>query len=395
MPILTSILENDLYKFSMQRAVLSYRQGVPVTYGFINRKPDRHKFNETFLDALKGEIENMSTLALTNDEQSWMQNHLPWLGDDYLSFLSNYRFNPNQVSPTLDDQGNLKIAIVGVWEKAIMWEVPLLSLVSELYFKHCDTNWLNDDGQQRALIREKMERLAGLNVAEFGTRRRRTSVVQDLVVGEMKNMPGFSGTSNVFLAYKHRVRSIGTMAHEWIMGISALESLRHANRYALRIWSDVFKGRLGIALPDTFGTDAFFEDFDNYLARLYDGVRHDSGDPYEFCEKLINHYNKLGVPPITKTCVFTDSLYWEAVCDLAERFEKRIRVAFGIGTNLTNDFVLPNGITTSSPLNIVIKLMICNGVQVVKKSDVPSKSIGDRDAQRVVDWTFNKRPLDA
>lgn len=390
--ILKSILDNDLYKFTMQKAVLAYRQNLPARYTFINRRPEG-KFTNDFQQRLLEEIGSMSELRLADDEANWLNMSIPFLGHPYVEYLRNYRYDPNEVNAKVVN-GELAIEINGPWERTILWEVPLMALVSELYFQHCETNW----GAKQAIttvaqydrLKEKAEVLKDCTFADFGTRRRRNYATQDLVVNSLRHIhKNFIGTSNVHLAHKYNVKAIGTMAHEWIMGISVLESLRHANRYALRIWSDIFDGRLGIALTDTFGTDAFFEDFDGYLARLFDGVRHDSGCPFGFARKAIAHYEKLGIHPNTKNVVFSDGLNPELAARLQQEFGHVIRVSFGIGTNLTNDFV------GSPALNMVIKLASIAGVPVVKLSDVPTKAIGDRDALRVARWVFRKEALDA
>lgn len=387
MPILDSILDTDQYKLSMQKAILGYRQNVPVEYGFINRRPEG-KFTQEFMVRFLKEIESMSHLFLTNAEGEWLESSVAFLGHPYVEYLRNYRYDPSEIKAYLEN-GDLNIKIKGSWERAIMWEVPLMAIISELFFELCDTNWTWDEAQQIAQLQQKANILHGQTIADFGTRRRRSFLTQDLVVKSLSQMSSkFVGTSNVHLAMKYGVKPIGTMAHEWIMGISALESLRHANRYALKIWSKVFDGRLGIALTDTFGTDAFFEDFDGYLARLFDGVRHDSGDPMVFAERVIAHYTKLGIHPMSKSIVFSDGLTPTLAAEIGDALNGRIRTSFGIGTNFTNDF------PGSKPLNMVIKLMRCNGVPVVKISDTPTKSIGDRDALRVANWTFYGKALD-
>lgn len=386
MPILNSILDTDLYKLTMQNAVLNYRQGIPVQYVFNNRRPEG-KFNSNFIEMFNEEFKEMANLKLSDDECSWLRSTLPWLGEDYIQYLKNYRYDLDEVLWEVQD-GELNLSISGPWERTILWEVPLMALVSEVYFKTCDTDWKYDFEEQNDQLTLKATALAGKKFADFGTRRRRNYEIQDFVVRKLKSYRNFTGTSNVHLAYKNGVRPIGTMAHEWIMGISALESFRHANRCAMQIWSNIYKGNLGIALTDTFGTDAFFEDFDGVLARLFDGVRQDSGDPIEFIEKTINAYKKLRIDPKTKTVVFSDGLNVPMVTKIANAIGDRIQYSFGIGTNLTNDF------GNSKPLNMVIKMAECNHIPVVKLSDTPSKAIGDPDALRVAKWTFFKTPLD-
>lgn len=393
MAIIRSIFDNDLYKFSMQKAVLSYRQHVPVKYRFNNRRPDG-KFNSEFGRAFKAELLSMRDLKMTADEHDWAQSRLHWLGDDYIQYLKNFRFNPSEVEWWVDD-GNLRLAIDGSWEKTILWEVPLMSIISELYFEHCDKDWKFDENEQTQKLIAKGDALSGLNFTDFGTRRRRSYEVQKLVVQTLRRYETFRGTSNVHFAHIFDVKPLGTMAHEWIMGISALEGLLHANKHAMRIWSDVYKGNLGTALTDTFGSAAFFNDFDGVLARLFDGLRHDSGNPIEFAEKSIKAYKNLGINPMTKTIIFSDGLDVTTTLRIAKELEGRINFSFGIGTHLSNDFMTASDPdVVSKALNMVIKMMSCNGVNTVKISDVESKIIGERDAVRVALWTFFNTPLD-
>lgn len=384
--IIRSILDNDLYKFTMGKAVLAYRQNVPVRYVFSNRRPEG-KFNERFASAFQRELENLKRLSLTNEEAEWLYKKLPFLGSQYIEWLMNYRFDPSEVTATVKD-GELELEINGPWERTIYWEVPLMALISELFFEHCDMDWTSNGYEKRT--QEKAEALLGIPYADFGTRRRRSFDIQDLAVRTFVEHGGdnFVGTSNVYLAHKHDLKAIGTMAHEWIMGISALEGLRHANRHALKIWSKVFNGDLGVALTDTFGTQAFWEDFDPYLSRLFDGVRHDSGDPMEFAESTIKHYKDNRIDPNTRTIVFSDGLNTETALQLWADLEGKIRRSFGIGTHFTND------VPGSKALNMVIKMWSCNGIPVVKLSDVITKQIGDADALRVANWTFSGKSLD-
>ena len=390
MPIIRSLLDTDLYKLTMQKAVLENFPNIPVEYKFSDRRKEG-LFNRDFIEAFYTELEHISTLRLSKDEASWLKHSIPFLKTNgYIEWLQNFRPNPSRIKAALTD-GNLDLDIKdgATWDQEIWWEVSLMAMISELYFIHCDKDWVFDREFQIRQIHEKAKILKNCFFSDFGTRRRRCYDIQDLIVGELKQYPNFNGTSNVHLAHKHGVKAIGTMAHEWVMGVSALESLRHANRYALRIWNDTFKGDLGIALPDTFGSTAFFEDFDGNLSRVFDGVRHDSADPDEFGHKAIAHYKSLNIYPPSKMVVFSDGLTCPEAARLEEVFRGKIRTGFGIGTNLTNDF------PGSKPLNMVIKLHKINGVYVVKLSDTPSKSIGDNDALRVVNWTFFGKALDA
>jgi len=385
--MICSILDQDLYTFTVGQAVLDHFPDVDVSYKFTDRK--KLAYNEWFLDMLNSEIQNMSKLQLILDERAFLKKTCPFLTPGYLDFLQNYRFDPSQVKATLDADNRLHIEIKGKWYQTIFWEVPLLALISECYFKVIDTNWTMEGQARRAIDKGKKLSANGCTWADFGTRRRRSSVVQDIVVASMRHEPGFSGTSNVHYAARYNVKPIGTMSHQWIMGVSAIDGLRRANKFALSRWVETYDGSLGVALPDTFGVAAFFEDFDAKLARLYDGVRHDSGDPYVFGEKLIEHYKQMRMNPLHKTAVFTDGLTVDKAIEIKNRFESRIGVSFGIGTHFTNDF------DNSPALNIVIKLLTCNGVPVVKLSDEPGKATGDADALRVAKWTFLNQPLDS
>lgn len=389
--IVQSILDTDFYKLTMQAAVLEYmrRRGQPITakYTFIDRRPEG-KFNQKFADALTHELKDMESLRLGSDEADWLMQTVPFLGTSYIEWLRNYRFNKDEVSFAIED-GKLRLTVEEtLWGRNILWEVPLMATISELYFRHCDTNWSMEN--QGKLMEHKSAMLGDIPFADFGTRRRRTYGVQDMLVQVFKDRNRrFVGTSNVHLAMKHGVKPIGTQAHEWYMAISALEGLRRANYYGMKIWSEIFGGRLGIALTDTFGTDAFFQDFDVYFARLFDGVRHDSGDPFAFAEKTIAAYEALGISPKTRTIVFSDNLNCELVVRLYKALCERINVSFGIGTHFTNHFL------GSKALNMVIKLILCNGIPVVKLGDDAMKQLGERDALRVANWTFRGIPLDA
>jgi nicotinate phosphoribosyltransferase len=391
MPIIKSILDTDLYKLTMQQAIRRRYPKVKARYVFSNRRKEG-KFTDLFMDRLQAEIDSMADLRLTDSEEQFLSLACDFFEPDYIDFLRNYVYHPQEVSAKIVN-GDLVMDISGLWQDTILWEVPLMAIISELYFLHCDTDWTMDWGFQVKQIQEKIMALAseGCEFSDFGTRRRRNYDTQNIVAYQLKNShyPGVLGTSNVHFAHKYNLRPIGTQAHEWFMGISVLEGLRHANRYGLKIWHEIYKGKLGIALPDTFGSDAFFRDFDYELASIFDGVRHDSADPFEFGEKLIKHYQGLNIDPLTKRLVPSDGLNTETAIALQKHFRPSIKISYGIGTHLTNDF------PGSKPLNMVIKLSECDGVPVVKLSDVPTKAIGDPEALRVARWTFFNKPLDA
>jgi len=391
MQIIQSIIDNDLYKITMQNLVLHLYPDAEVDYKFNNRNKSM-KFNKEFLDAFSYALVLMEELSLSPREEVFLREKCPYLPESYLHYLRNYRFNANEVRCNLTPDGDLDITIRGKWHSTILWEVPLMAIISELYFIHCDKDWILDN--QLELARGKASILFNNNCifADFGTRRRRSYVSQETVVYALKDAPTFVGTSNVHLAKQFNVKPIGTMAHEFIMGVSALEGLRNANRFSLEIWNKFYKGNLAVALTDTFGTDAFFKDFNLELARIYD-VRHDSGEPCEFADKVIKKYKSLGLDPTTKNIVFSDGLDVKEAVRIAKHCEGKIKCSFGIGTHLTNDYMKADG-SKSKALNMVIKLHSVNGIPVVKISDSATKAIGDKNALRVAMWTFFNHPLD-
>jgi nicotinate phosphoribosyltransferase len=382
-----SILDTDLYKFTMQHFVLQQYPEVDVTYTFNNRNKAM-KFTPECVDVIKRHVRAMANLRLKDNEHDWVRDHLPFLPVTYRQYLSAYRFNPDQVMIWLDEDNQLQLTIAGKWRDTILWEVPLMAIISETYFLMCDTDWNMDDQERLACYKMATLAAAGCKVADFGTRRRRNFNTQDRAVEVMKKFPEFVGTSNPNIAMRAGVKALGTVAHEAIMGVSVLEGLRHANRFCMDKWQQVYKADLGIALCDTYGLDAFLGDFSLLHAKSWDGVRHDSGDPKVFTDKIIAHYQKLRIDPTTKTIVFSDGLDVPTAIDINEYCKGKIRCSFGIGTNFTNDFKRLSDGTKSKALNMVIKLRDVNGIPVVKLSDTPTKAIGDADAVRVAKWTF-------
>jgi nicotinate phosphoribosyltransferase len=379
----------------MQQFALAKFPDEMVEYRFINRKLDR-KFFKEFVHALNAEILCMGDLSLTSAEFDYLKSECPFLTTGYLCFLKNYRYNPSEVEVKLTEEKDLEISIKGPWVTTILWEVPLLALISQLYFEIVDKEWTMDG--QNLIAFDKADRLQEDEVcfADFGTRRRRSFESQELFIKQaylngavdhsgLQNY--FVGTSNVFLAMKYKVKPIGTMAHELFMFISALISLRRANKFALEYWNEVYQGNLGIALSDTFTTEVFFGDFDKNLARAYDGVRHDSGDPIDFVDRVISHYKSLGIDPLSKTIVFSDGLNVEKAIAIKNYCEGKIKCSFGIGTHFSNDF------KGSPALNMVIKLWSANGVPVVKISDEPGKICGDVEARTIANWVFLQKSI--
>jgi len=369
---LQSILDNDFYKFTMQQCVVKLFPKAKAKYRFINR--GEHSFPEGFAEALTKSVEAMASLKLTREEKDWLVANCPYLDPVYLDFLQGYRYDPSEVK-IIQKNDRLDVFIEGYWYRTILWEVPLLSLISENFY---DRQQRESDEAVIEKTKTKIETYGnlGVTVAEFGTRRRHSFRVHQLVVGTLKKYgKTFVGTSNVHLAMANQTKPIGTHAHEWFMFHAAKYGFKMANIMALEHWVDVYRGDLGIALSDTFTTDEFYEIFDKKFAKLFDGVRQDSGDPLEFADKTIKHYKSKGVDPLSKTIIFSDSLNLEKVERIVEYCRNKIGISFGIGTNFTNDVGL-------KPMNIVIKMTEAlpeaePWTPVVKLSDVPGKHSGD------------------
>lgn len=392
--VLASLLDNDLYKFTQQQAVYLQYPSAKVKYKFTNRD-DSMIFSKKSYDLICDLVNGMSVLTVSDEQLEQFQKACPFFNPMYFQALKNYKFNPDEVKMQLVAGGKLKIEIVGDWYSTILWEVPLMSVISFVYFVIEDTDW-SMQGQDNNIL-EKRVRLTDNEVcyADFGTRRRRNYATQERVVAlSSENLcrTSFVGTSNVHLGLKYNTRIIGTMAHEWIMGTSALTSLRHANIYALENWNKVYRGDLGIALTDTFGTEAFFKDFSMSMSKEYDGVRHDSGCPHEFAQKVINHYTSLGIDPKSKTIVFSDGLDVNTAIQINDKWSDKIKCSFGIGTHLTSDFKNGTG-EKSKPMNMVIKLYSVDGIPVVKLSDNPIKATGEETALRIAKNVFFGGPL--
>lgn len=369
--IINSILDNDLYKFSMMNAVLQKFPNVKVKYAFIDR--NKLKYPKGFATTVKMHINSMKNLMLYPFEQRFLET-IKYFPQSYIDFLKGYRFDPNEVNVYTDHMNNLCIEIEGYWYRTILWEVPILAIISETYYTETQQSPIIDIENDIKKLREMESHNAYFS--EFGTRRRYSFNVQDTLVSVFKTNGNhcFVGTSNVYLAHKYGVKAIGTMAHEWIMAHAGMFGYKLANKLAFENWVDVYGGNLGIALSDTYTTDVFIRSFDMKLAKLFDGVRQDSGDPFEFADKIINYYKKLGIDPMSKTIIFSDSLDIKKACEIKEYCAGKIKSSFGIGTHLTNDVGV-------KPLNIVIKLsdVFVNGewTPVVKLSDVPGKHTGN------------------
>jgi nicotinate phosphoribosyltransferase len=377
---LSSFLDNDFYKFTMQQCVVKLFPKAKARYAFINR--GKHSFPEGFASALRSSVDAMANLKLSRVEKHWLAATCPYLDPVYLDFLQGYCYDPAEV--TIRQEGaSLSVTVEGYWYRTILWEVPLLCLISENFYA------LN--GQKRVPDREVVERTTdkvrklnetGVTIAEFGTRRRHSFDVHKMVVEVLKREgQHFAGSSNMLLAMQNETKPIGTHAHEWFMFHAAQYGFKMANSMALENWVQVFRGDLGIALSDTFTTEEFFRIYDKKFAKLFDGVRHDSGDPLLFADKTIEHFHQLGIDPRFKTIIFSDALNYEKVVRIAEHCRGRIGMSFGIGTNLTNDVGVP-------PMNIVLKMTeaLPEGqpwTPVIKLSDEKEKHSGNADMIRL------------
>lgn len=364
---LKSILDNDFYKITMQNAVVNLFPSAVVKYEFINR--GKHTFPEGFGNALRDAVNKMAELKLTKDEKKFLAKTCPYLALPYLDFLEGFNFDPSEVKIEQTDT-ELKVSAEGLWYRTILWEVPLLALISELHYemKHMERD-SNEVVMNKTLEKAEQLNKLGVTFAEFGTRRRHSYNVQNLVMEALtqKKDSTFIGTSNVHFAMKYGVKPIGTHAHEWFMFHGAEFGFKMANQLALEHWVDVYRGDLGVALTDTYTSDVFFQQFDKKFAKLFDGVRHDSGDPIEFANKTIEHYKSFGINPLYKYIIFSDALNLEKVEEITKACSGKIGISFGIGTNLTNDVGL-------KPMNIVMKLI---GVQAPNKEWIPTVKLSD------------------
>ncbi|MDR1055158.1 MAG: nicotinate phosphoribosyltransferase [Prevotellaceae bacterium] len=371
--IIQHFTDNDLYKFSTMLAIQKLYPNTVVRYQFFNR--GESLFPEGFAEALRKEVNSMSSLYLTRSEKQYITKRCYFFDPVFIDFLEGYRFDPSEVHIE-QNGGELKVYVEGYWYRTVLWEVVLMAIISELYFKM--KGIIPEDIIDRT--RDKAEFLKNIKAdySDFGTRRRFSFDTQDKVVEILKNYSGdyFKGTSNVYFAMKHDTLPIGTHPHEWFMYHGAKYGYRMANAKALDAWVDVYQGSLGLALTDTYTTESFFESFSLKHAKLFDGVRWDSGDPIEFTDMTIEFYKKKRIDPISKTVVYSDSLNVEKVKEIKDYVNGRIHDTYGIGTFFTND-------VGTTPLNIVIKLTKVKAhpedeyLDAIKLSDVKGKNTGD------------------
>ena len=373
--VIKSLLDTDLYKFTMMQVVLHHFPAAQVEYRYkcrtqgVNLRP--------YLEEIRQEIHALCQLRFESNELAYLKG-LRFIKSDFIDFLGLFHLPEKCITVSEGElPGEISISVKGSWLHTILFEIPVLAIVNEVYFRNVckDPDW--DEGRKRLQNKMKLvldaTDLAEFRVAEYGTRRRFSHMWHEEVVITMKAQMGehFAGTSNVWFAMKHGVLPLGTMAHEYLQACQALgPRLRDSQVFALETWAKDYRGDLGIALSDVYGFAAFLRDFDMYFCKLFDGARHDSGDPFDWGERMVAHYASMRVDARNKTLVFSDALTFPRAIELTRRFSGRCRTAFGIGTNLTNDL-------GHEPLQIVMKMIRCNGQPVAKVSDAPEKTMCD------------------
>ena len=383
-PIIQSLLDTDLYKFTMLQVVLHKFPQTHSVYQFRCRNLEDTAYPLTdILDELDEQLDHLCQLKFKEDELQYLRN-LRFIKSDFVDYLELFQLKRRFIQASIDAQGRLDIRVEGPMVQAMMFEIFVLAIVNELYFQRIRTDEVWAEGERRlqqkiALIQDYQQQQQPEDppflVSDFGTRRRYSFAWQKHVVAAFHQaVPDvFRGTSNVLLAKELGITPIGTMAHEFLQAFQALDvRLRDFQKAALETWVQEYRGDLGIALTDVVGMDAFLRDFDLYFAKLFDGLRHDSGDPYAWGDKAYAHYKKLKIDSKTKMLTFSDGLNVEKAWALHQYFKDRFQVSFGIGTNLTNDM-------GQTALNIVLKLVECNGQSVAKLSDSPGKTMTDND----------------
>jgi len=363
-------LDNDLYKFTMQQAVLHKYPDARVKYRFKLRNPEmvNQIDRASWFRDISTEIDRFCDIRFTDNDLSYLRS-IRFMKPDYIDFLEDFTFKRRYIDLKMNSDALPEITIEGPWVQTILFEVPLLYIVSETYSQKRTTVW-----NTLPFIKETVSELSEYSFpyADFGTRRRFSWTHHYLLIEQLAKTDALVGTSNVLLAKQFGLKPIGTMAHEWLQAHQALFRVQDSQKEALDAWASEYRGDLGIALSDVVGFNAFLEDFDLYFSKLFDGCRHDSGDPFEWCDKLIQHYEMLGINPKTKIAVFSDGLDFKKANDLYVQYKDQINVSFGIGTHLTNrcDF---------TPLQIVLKMVECNGKPVAKISDSSGKGMCEDD----------------
>jgi nicotinate phosphoribosyltransferase len=375
--IITSLLDTDLYKFTMMQAVLHQFPSAQVSYKFKCRNPGVNL--APYAQEIRDEIRFLCSLHFQDAELAWLRS-MRFIKSDFVDFLGLFHLNEKYIDVKTLPNGELDISIHGPWLHTILFEIPVLAIVNEVYFRN--TQKVPDFIEGRKRLDQKVdalhaERLSDLKIADYGTRRRFSRAWHEELLRVLTAKLGtgpqgqLAGTSNALFAMKLGLTPLGTMAHEYLQACQALgPRLRDSQVFGFETWAREYRGDLGIALSDVYGIEPFLRDFDMYFCKLFDGARHDSGDPFNWGERMIAHYRSNRVDPLTKTLIFSDGLTVEKIIALYQQFRGRCQLAFGIGTNLTNDLGY-------EPLQIVIKMTQCNGQPVAKLSDTPGKGMCD------------------
>lgn len=384
--IIQSLLDTDLYKFTMMQVVLHHFPGAQVEYRFKCRNPGVNLAQ--FADQIREEVRGLCSLSFQDAELGYLRS-MRFIKSDFVDFLGIFRLNEKYIEILPQPSGELEIRIRGPWLHTILFEIPVLAIVNEVYFRNTQPGPDLVEGRRRLDVKISQlqaDGLSDLKIADYGTRRRFSREWHEEVLRALSSrlgavrspaaagaageaQPQLAGTSNVLWAMKLGLIPLGTMAHEYLQACQALgPRLRDSQIYGFEMWAREYRGDLGIALSDVYGMSAFLRDFDLFFCKLFDGARHDSGDPFQWGERMLAHYIANRVDPLTKTLIFSDGLTVPRTIELYQQFRGRCILAFGIGTNLTNDLGY-------EPLQIVIKMIHCNGQPVAKLSDTPSKNM--------------------
>jgi len=389
--MIKSLCDTDLYKLTMMQVVFEKYTSANVRYDFKCRSGNilenlgDNKFR--FINEICTHIHELCKLNFSKWELEYLKD-IRFFKPNFIEFLRTFQLNEDYIRIN-EENDDLSIIIEGPWISTILFEVPILAIVSETYHKYHDTTATAlIIGQEK--FKEKMEYLdkhihrdSDLRINDLGTRRRFSYDHQQEILRNACHYKYIKGTSNIHFARTLGLTPVGTMAHEYICAHQQLGRVEDSQTAAFQAWADVYRGDLGIALSDTVGFNAFLRDFDLYFAKLFDGARHDSGDPYWWCETLIKHYEKLSIDPKSKIAVFSDGLTFQLIVDLFKAFNSLIKTSFGIGTNLTNDCGV-------DPLQIVMKLTECNGRPVAKIPDSEGKGMcRDAGFEKYIKGIFN------
>ena len=379
--IITSLLDTDLYKFTMMQVVLHQFPAAEVEYKFKCRNAGAPGIGDLsyYVHEIREEIRGLCSLKFQDAELGYLKA-MRFIKSDFVDFLGIFQLNEKYVSVKALPTGEIEVVIKGPWLHTILFEIPVLAIINEVYFRNTQKQPDLVEGRKRLetkIGQLQASNLAELKIADYGTRRRFSKAWHEEVLRTLVSRLGsgaegqLAGTSNVLYAMKLGLIPLGTMAHEYLQACQALgPRLRDSQVFGFEVWAKEYRGDLGIALSDVYGMSAFLRDFDLYFCKLFDGARHDSGDPFAWGERLLDHYRKNRVDPLTKTLIFSDALTVPRTIELYQQFRGRCQLAFGIGTNLTNDLGY-------EPLQVVIKMTRCNDQPVAKVSDAPGKGMCD------------------